>query len=71
MAKLPDDSIYHYHSDDGITINVDFTPLVRCYDCFHSQHWYKNISMCFLWDKNGIEVFNDGFCNYGEKRKES
>ena len=34
------------------------------------SEWLKNISMCFLWDKDGIEVFNDGFCNYGEKRVE-
>lgn len=75
MAKLPDDRICHCYSDDGITINVDFSPLVRCCDCFYSQHcrtqWHKNILMCFLWHKDGIAVFNDGFCNYGKKKEES
>lgn len=36
MAELPKDMIFHYHSDDGITIKVDAIPLVRCGEC----KWY-------------------------------
>ena len=43
--------------------------LVRCKDCEHSEPWYGDKSRCFLWHETGIDVFNDGFCNYG-KRKE-
>ncbi len=35
--------------------------IIRCKDCKHSEG-------CFLWAENGIGVFNDGFCNYAERR---
>lgn len=37
MAELPKDMIFHYHSDDGITIKVDAIPLVRCGEC----RWWR------------------------------
>ena len=43
--------------------------IVRCKDCKHSEPWYGDKNRCFLWHETGIDVFNDGFCNYG-KRKE-
>ena len=46
-------------------------PVVLCRDCKHSEPWYADKSRCFLWHESGIDVFNDGFCNYGEKREES
>ena len=39
MAKLPQDTIFHCHSDDGITIMIDEIPLVRCKDC---KHWFHD-----------------------------
>ena len=42
--------------------------LVRCGECNHSQHWYSDKCRCFLWSEVGIDVFEDGFCNYGERR---
>ena len=36
MAEPPKDMIFHYHSDDGITIKVDAIPLVRCREC---KYW--------------------------------
>ena len=50
---------------------ADVRPVVFCRDCKHSTPWYSNKSRCFLWHEDGIDVFNDGFCNYGEKREES
>lgn len=50
---------------------ADVRPVVFCRDCKHSTLWYSNKSRCFLWHEDGIDVFNDGFCNYGEKREES
>lgn len=47
---------------------VDAVPVVRCKDCKYSEHWYKDKRRCFLWVKDGIDVFNDGFCNYGERK---
>lgn len=42
--------------------------IVRCKDCRHSEHWYGDKSRCFLWHEEGIDVFEDGFCNYAERR---
>ena len=50
---------------------ADVRPVVLCKDCKHSDPWYSDKSRCFLWHEDGIDVFNDGFCNYGEKREES
>lgn len=45
--------------------------LVRCGYCMHSIEWYRDKRRCFLWDENGIDVFEDGFCNYGKKRDDN
>lgn len=42
--------------------------VIRCKDCEHSVHWYGDRRRCFLWHEGGIGVFNDGFCNYPERR---
>jgi len=47
------------HRDDEI---------IRCKDCKNSELWYGDKRRCFLWNEDGIDVFNDGFCNYGERR---
>lgn len=44
--------------------------LVRCGECKHSKEWYRDRLMCHLWAEFGVSVFEDGFCNYGERRKE-
>ena len=46
---------------------VDAVPVVRCQECKHSSKWYGDKCRCFLWSKIGIDVFDDGFCSYGEK----
>lgn len=42
--------------------------IIHCKDCKHSEHWYRDKSRCFLWHEEGIDVFEDGFCNYAERR---
>ena len=42
--------------------------IVRCKDCKHSEFWYRDKRRCFLWHEEGIDVFEDGFCNYAERR---
>lgn len=42
--------------------------LVRCKYCRHSIEWYRDKRRCFLWNENGIDVFEDGFCSYGKRR---
>lgn len=44
--------------------------IVRCEECKHSEHWYKDKRRCFLWNEAGIDVFEDGFCSYGERRED-
>ena len=47
---------------------IDAVEVVRCKDCKYSEHWYKDKRRCFLWNEAGIDVFEDGFCNYAERR---
>lgn len=42
--------------------------IVRCKDCKYCEHWYADKGRCFLWHEDGISVFEDGFCNYAERR---
>lgn len=48
---------------------TDLVPVVRCKDCKHSEHWYRDKRRCFLWAEDGIDVFDDGFCSYGERKE--
>ena len=49
---------------------VDAVPVIRCKDCKHSEPWYADKRRCFLWSDAGIDVFEDGFCNYAERKEE-
>ena len=42
--------------------------IIRCKDCKNSEHWYRDRRRCFLWSEDGVSVFDDGFCNYAERR---
>ena len=42
--------------------------IVRCWDCKHSQAWYRDKLRCFMWSETGIDVFEDGYCSYGERK---
>ena len=42
--------------------------IIRCKDCKYCEHWYANKGRCFLWHEGGIDVFEEGFCSYGERR---
>lgn len=53
--------VYNLPSSDAVEV-------VRCMDCKHSTAWYSNNRRCFLWSECGIRVFEDGFCNYGERK---
>ena len=47
---------------------IDAKSVVRCKDCKHSEHWYRDKRRCFLWHETGIDVFEDGYCNYAERK---
>lgn len=42
--------------------------IIRCKDCKNSEHWYRDRRRCFLWSEDGVSVFDDGFCNYAERK---
>lgn len=50
-----------------IALSSEQPEIVRCKDCKHSEHWYRDKRRCFLWVEDGIDVFDDGFCNYAER----
>ena len=45
--------------------------LIRCKDCKYSEHWYKDKTRCFLWHETGIDVFEDGYCNYAKRHTDA
>lgn len=45
--------------------------IIRCKDCKYSEHWYKDKTRCFLWHETGIDVFEDGYCNYAKRRADA
>lgn len=42
--------------------------IIQCKECKHSKEWYKDKRRCFLWHEEGIDVFEDGYCNYAKRR---
>ena len=64
----PENELLHFSRVDAIAY-LALKSIVRCKDCKHSEYWYGDKSRCFLWHETGIDVFDNGFCNYG-KRKE-
>ena len=67
---------YECGADDACYIvnhipSADVRPVVLCKDCVHSDKWYKDRLICYLWNEHdGNSVFEDGFCNYGKRKKE-
>lgn len=60
-----------YHMFENAVDSIPtVVPVVRCRECKHSEHWYKDKRRCFLWHEAGIDVFEDGFCSYGERKEE-
>ena len=45
--------------------------IIQCKECKHSEHWYRDKRRCFLWHETGIDVYEDGFCNYAERRTDA
>jgi hypothetical protein len=50
--------------------SADVVEVVRCKDCVKSECWYADKRRCFLWSEEGIAVFEDGFCSYGERKEQ-
>ena len=42
--------------------------IIRCGECKNARPWYGDKSICDLWSEKGIDVFNDGYCNYGKRK---
>lgn len=50
-------------------INAPSIDLVRCRECKHSKEWYADRCLCYLWAEEGVSVFEDGYCSYGERKE--
>lgn len=48
---------------------VDAVEVIRCKDCKHSEPWYADKCRCFMWSESGIDVYEDGYCNYAERKE--
>lgn len=64
--RLPNDEILHYKSDDGVSVVVERTELVRCKDCRHNGSFDTDCP--FGWRDERFNLPNDmDFCSYGER----
>ena len=53
--------------DDAPT--VDAVPVVRCRDCVNVQSAKINKKGFLVCQASGLEITDDDFCSYGERRK--
>ena len=55
---------------------IDAVPVVRCKDCKHYKpgKYFKDINFChrlpYYAEKGGLNVADDDFCSYGERRSD-
>ena len=68
QVDLPDDWVEQIVNRLRNDPEAEWVEIVRCKDCKHSEFWYRDKRRCFLWHEEGIDVFEDGFCNYAERR---
>ena len=50
--------------------SADAVEVVRCKYCKHSTEWYGDKRRCFLCCEDGIDVFEDGYCSYWERKND-
>lgn len=71
LATLPDnDAVIRMSAVEYVLFNLPSaqSEIIRCKDCKYSERWYRDKRRCFLWHETGIDVFEDGYCNYAERR---
>ena len=55
---------------------IDAVPVVRCKECKHYKpgKYFKDINFChrlpYYAEKGGLNVSDDDFCSYGERRSD-
>ncbi len=71
QANYPDACFEQLRDAVDVAISALKQPeIIRCKDCKNSEHWYRDRRRCFLWSEDGVSVFDDGFCNYAERKQE-
>ena len=70
QINLPDDWIEQIVERLKNDPDSEWVEVIRCKDCKYCEHWYADKGRCFLWHDGGIDVFEDGFCNYAERRED-
>lgn len=67
--RLPNDEILHYKSDDGVSVVVERTELVRCKNCIHNGSFDTDCP--FGWRDERFNLPDDiDFCSYGERNEQ-
>lgn len=66
MAELPKDMVFHYYSEDGITIKLNATELVKCQNCRWHEQEQPGMVYCPYIVGNWVE--DDWYCKGGERR---
>ena len=66
----------HYNFRQVVSVeDIEEAPIiceniVKCKNCEFSDYWYEKLR-CYLWAYDGIDVLDDGFCNYGKEKEEN
>lgn len=63
MAELPKDAIFHFHSDDGITIKIDIIPFVRCRECKYYHPNKRSWTFMGFVESNWCSLHGNHNCN--------
>lgn len=72
IGKVEHRDLWHYEQalSEIKEMLEESADVVRCKDCKHSTEWYRDKRRCFLWCEDGIDVFEDGYCSYWEKKND-
>ena len=67
--KLPNDQIVHYESENGVSIDITYTELVRCKDCKYAMALVNGASAILCKKQDWATVWNiNDYCSYGEQK---
>ena len=69
VADPDDGEHFVYCQDIDEAPTVDAVPVVRCKDCVYSQSAKINKKGFLICPASGMEITDDDFCSYGERRK--
>ena len=69
MNKTREIIVTQTFNELGVQINLKTTPLVRCKDCIYNTLNTDGVPELWCY-KHGIDIEEDDYCSYGEKKEQ-